>query len=77
MVTPVIISRRMHLNTTVVFLAVAFFAWIWSVMGMVVALPVLIVIKIACDETHSLRTLGRFLGEADEASPHAETSKNR
>lgn len=71
-VTPVIISRRMRLNTTVVFLAVAFFAWIWSVMGMVVALPILIVIKIACDETNSLRTLGRFLGEADDTTPQRE-----
>lgn len=65
-VTPLLISRRMRLNTTVVFLTVAFFAWIWSVMGMVVALPILIVIKIACDETESLRTIGRFLGGADE-----------
>ncbi|WP_306257622.1 AI-2E family transporter [Pararhizobium sp. IMCC21322] len=65
-ITPLLISRRMRLNTTVVFLSVAFFAWIWSVMGMVVALPILIVIKIACDETQSLRTLGRFLGDVDD-----------
>ncbi|WP_262386602.1 Putative transport protein YhhT [Roseobacter fucihabitans] len=65
-ITPIIIGRRMRLNTTVVFLSVAFFAWIWSVMGMVVALPILIVIKIACDETEGLRTLGRFLGDVDE-----------
>jgi predicted PurR-regulated permease PerM len=67
LITPVVISRRMRLNTTVVFLTVAFFAWIWSIMGMVVALPILIVIKIACDETASLQTLGRFLGGADDA----------
>ncbi len=65
-VTPVVISRRMRLNTTVVFLSVAFFAWIWSVMGMVVALPILIVLKIACDETESLETLARFLGDVDD-----------
>lgn len=68
-ITPLIISRRMRLNTTVVFLAVAFFAWIWSVMGMVVELPILIVIKIACDETKSLSTLGRFLGDVDDDQP--------
>ncbi|QCO57599.1 AI-2E family transporter (plasmid) [Pseudorhodobacter turbinis] len=66
LVTPLLISRRMRLNTTVVFMAVAFFAWIWSVMGMVVALPILIVIKIACDETQSLRTVSRFLGDSSE-----------
>ncbi len=71
-VTPLVISRRMRLNTTVVFLSVAFFAWIWSVMGMIVALPILIVVKIACDETPSLNTIGRFLGDVSE-EPETET----
>lgn len=65
-VTPLVISRRMRLNTTVVFLFVAFFAWIWSVMGMIVALPILIVLKIVCDETKSLQTLARFMGDIDD-----------
>lgn len=65
-ITPMIISRRMRLNTPIVFLFVAFFAWIWSVIGMIVALPILIVLKIACDETQSLQTLARFLGDVDE-----------
>lgn len=64
-VTPYLISRRMRLNTTVVFLTVAFFAWVWSVIGMVVALPILIVIKIVCDETGKMTTLSRFLGDMD------------
>ncbi|MBM7070085.1 AI-2E family transporter [Actibacterium sp. 188UL27-1] len=68
-ITPVVISRRMRLNTPVVFLFVAFFAWIWSIIGMIVALPILIVLKIACDETQSLQTLARFLGDLDENSP--------
>lgn len=68
-VTPLIISRRMRLNTTVVFLTVAFFAWIWSVIGMVVALPILIVIKILCDETGTMQTFALFLGEQEDAKP--------
>ncbi|WP_037294073.1 AI-2E family transporter [Roseobacter sp. CCS2] len=72
-ITPLAISRRMRLNTTVVFLSVAFFAWIWSVMGMVVALPVLIVVKIVCDETGTFQTLARFLGDNDRASTAVES----
>lgn len=49
-VTPKLLSDRLQLNTPVVFLAVAFFAWIWSVIGMIVAVPILIVIKIVLDE---------------------------
>ncbi|WP_299673315.1 AI-2E family transporter [uncultured Roseobacter sp.] len=67
-ITPLIISRRMRLNTPVVFLFVAFFAWIWSIIGMIVALPILIVLKIACDETKSPQTLAGFLGDLDDTS---------
>jgi predicted PurR-regulated permease PerM len=66
MITPMLISRHMKLNTAVVFLCVAFFAWIWSVMGMVVALPILTVIKIVCDEIEGFRTVGLFLGQETE-----------
>ncbi|MFQ6551905.1 AI-2E family transporter [Aestuariibius insulae] len=73
-ITPLVISRRMRLNTTIVFVFVAFFAWIWSIIGMIVALPILIVIKIACDETQSLQTLARFLGDVDDNKAGPEIS---
>ncbi len=62
-VTPVVIARRMQLNTPILFLIVAFFAYIWSVVGMVVAVPVLIVAKIVCDEIDGLKAVGHFLGD--------------
>jgi predicted PurR-regulated permease PerM len=74
-ITPLLISRRMRLNATVVFVFVAFFAWIWSIIGMIVALPILIVLKIACDETKSLQTLARFLGDLDDDVPATGSRK--
>ncbi|PVA11819.1 AI-2E family transporter [Pelagivirga sediminicola] len=67
-VTPLLISRRMQLNTPILFLIVAFFAYIWSVVGMVVAVPVLIVVKIVCDEIEGLQALGHFLGDSSGPS---------
>ena len=64
LITPKIISTRLQLNTTAVFLAVAFFAWIWSVIGMVVAVPIMIVTKIALDEFEPTQRIGSFLGDA-------------
>ena len=66
MITPFLISRRMQLNAPILFLVVAFFAYIWSVIGMVVAVPILIVAKIVCDEVAVLRNIGHFLGDAHE-----------
>ncbi len=64
-VTPALVSQRLRLNTAVLFMTVAFFAWTWSIMGMVVAVPMLIVLKIVCDATPSWQKLGLFLGDAE------------
>jgi predicted PurR-regulated permease PerM len=63
-VTPTLVGQRLRLNITMVFLSVAFFAWIWSAMGMIVAVPMLIVLKVICDSVPKLRKIGLFLGDA-------------
>ncbi|MEM7490671.1 MAG: AI-2E family transporter, partial [Pseudomonadota bacterium] len=70
-VTPALVGQRLRLNVTMVFLSVAFFAWIWSVIGMVVAVPMLIVAKVICDAIPKLRKVGLFLGDAEGFVPAA------
>ncbi|MBL8699818.1 MAG: AI-2E family transporter [Alphaproteobacteria bacterium] len=41
-VYPLILGRRVSLSPVAVFLAVAFFAWLWGVVGAIVAVPLLI-----------------------------------
>jgi predicted PurR-regulated permease PerM len=76
-VTPIAISRRMRLNTPILFLVVAFFAYIWSAVGMVVAVPILIVAKIVCDEIEGLKWLGHFLGDEQERQPKRRRDRAR
>ena len=64
MLTPYLLSNRLKLNTPFVFISVAFFAWIWSVIGMVVAVPILIVAKLVLDEFENTKKIGAFLGDA-------------
>jgi predicted PurR-regulated permease PerM len=73
-VTPTLVSRRLAMNTVVVFLAVALWAWLWSVMGMIVAVPLLVVMRVLCDHIPGLERLGNFLGGEDPAplGPEAE-----
>jgi predicted PurR-regulated permease PerM len=54
------------MNTVVVFLAVALGAWLWSVVGMIVAVPLLVVMRVLCDHLPGLERLGSFLS-ADPA----------
>ena len=62
-VTPYVIANRLKMNAPVVFFTVAFFAWIWSFIGMIVAIPVLIVIKRILDANPSTQSIGHFLAE--------------
>ncbi len=68
LVTPYFVSQRLRLNTVIVFIAVALFTWLWSVVGMIVAVPLLVVLNVICQFVPGLAGLGSFLsgGEADE-----------
>ncbi len=67
-VTPYAVGRSLKLNPVAVFVAVAFWGWAWSVVGMFIAVPVLIVVRAFSEKIESLHGLGLFLsGRGDDA----------
>ncbi|RYH07909.1 AI-2E family transporter [Tropicimonas sp. IMCC6043] len=60
-VTPYFVGRNLRLNTVVVFVSVTFFAWLWSVVGMLVATPLLVAVRTFCEHIPALEGLGHFL----------------
>ncbi|WP_158583409.1 AI-2E family transporter [Salinisphaera sp. Q1T1-3] len=70
--TPYFVGRNLRLNTVVVFVAVSFWAWLWSVIGMIVAVPVLVAVRTFCEHIDGLNPLGDFLSERHAESPQAE-----
>ncbi len=64
-ITPYFIARRLQMNPVVVFLTVALWAWLWSVIGMIIAVPLLVVISVICDHMPGLEKLGNFLAGDD------------
>ncbi|WP_372801818.1 AI-2E family transporter [Paracoccus seriniphilus] len=65
LITPYFVSRRLQMNAVVVFLAVALWAWLWSVIGMVIAVPVLVVISVLTEHVPGWEKFGNFLGGED------------
>lgn len=60
-ITPYFVSRRLQMNTVVVFLGVALWAWLWSVIGMIIAVPVLVVIRVLAEHIPGWEKFGNFL----------------
>lgn len=63
--TPALVGHRLKLNAVAVFLAVAFWAWLWGLVGMFLSTPMLILTKIIADNTTALQSFGAFLGERE------------
>lgn len=61
-VTPMLLARRFTLNPVIVIFAIVFWYWMWSVPGAVLAVPMLAIAKIICDQIRGLAAFGHFLG---------------
>ena len=61
MVTPQLLARRFTINPVALVLALVFWYWMWGIPGAVLAVPMLAITKIICDDIPSLRAFGHFL----------------
>ncbi len=63
LLTPWLISRTSTINAVVVFIGLLFWGWLWGPIGLIVATPLLIIIKVCCDHIENLTPLGELMGE--------------
>jgi predicted PurR-regulated permease PerM len=63
LLTPWLTSRASRMNAVAIFVGLLFWGWVWNVWGMLLAVPVLMVIKAICDHVEDLRPLGELLGD--------------
>jgi predicted PurR-regulated permease PerM len=63
LLTPSLMSRAARMNAVAVFVGLLFWGWMWNVWGMLLAVPMLMVIKAVCDHVEDLKGVGELLGE--------------
>lgn len=56
-VTPLVLGRALAVRPLVLFVWFAFFAWLWSIPGAILAVPLLMLFKFICDETPKLAAI--------------------
>jgi len=63
LLTPWLTSRAARMNAVAVFVGLLFWGWVWNVWGMLLAVPMLMVIKAVCDHVEDFKGVGELLGD--------------
>lgn len=61
LVTPLALGQRFKLNLIVIFVAFMFFAWLWGVVGALLAVPLLVTLKVICERVPALSSVSTVL----------------
>ena len=63
LLTPWLVGRVVRMNQVAVFVGLLFWAWMWGVVGLLLAVPMLAITKSICDRVEDLKPVGELLGE--------------
>jgi predicted PurR-regulated permease PerM len=61
MLTPGLMGRAARMNQVAVFTGLIFWTWLWGFWGVVLAVPMMMVVKAVCDHVDDLKPIGDFL----------------
>lgn len=63
LLTPLLMSRSANMNAVAMFIGILCWGWLWGFWGMLLAVPLLMVIKVIADRVEDLAAVGELLGE--------------
>jgi predicted PurR-regulated permease PerM len=63
LLAPIALGRAASVNSVSIFVAVMFWGWMWGPLGMILAVPVLMIIKTVADHIESMSGLSQLLGD--------------
>jgi predicted PurR-regulated permease PerM len=70
--SPLIIGRHLILSPIVILVSMLFWAWLWGLVGALLAVPILVAIRIFCEHNERLRAVGEWLGGRIDAPESRE-----
>lgn len=71
LLTAIVVGKYFTLNPIIVFLGILFWAWLWGVVGALIAVPILVSFRVFCAYIPELRPLCELIGEGPETPREA------
>jgi predicted PurR-regulated permease PerM len=63
LLTPLLMGRASSMNHVAIFAGLLFWSWVWGIWGMLLAVPLMMVLKVVCEHVESLQPVGHLLGD--------------
>jgi predicted PurR-regulated permease PerM len=63
LLTPWLTSRGSRMNAVAIFIGLLFWGWVWNIWGMLLAVPMMMVLKAVCDHVEDFKGVGELLGD--------------
>jgi predicted PurR-regulated permease PerM len=60
---PWLIGRTAQMNAVAVFVGLLFWGWVWGAWGLLLAVPMMMIVKVVSDHIEELHPIGELLGE--------------
>ncbi len=60
-ITPLVMGRSLTLNPVIILLSLTFWGWMWGIVGIILAVPILAAFKIFCAHIEPMEPLAEFL----------------
>ena len=62
-VTTWMVGRIAHMNAAAVFISLLFWGWLWGVWGMLLAIPIVVIVKVVAQHVEQLQPVAELLGD--------------
>ena len=64
MLAPIALGRAASVNSVAIFVSVMFWGWMWGPLGLIMAVPILMIVKTIADHVESMTGISELLGDS-------------
>jgi len=61
--SPMLMGKAAGINGAALFISLLFWGWLWGMIGVLVAVPIMMIIKTTCERIEGLQSIGELLNE--------------